>query len=160
MSGFWSQRVSTEAKESTWWAALRNWRNWLEIIAEERKWSPHRSSPCPTCKNQTWMAKITKMKSIHCSCHRSIPYSTNLACSNITHSFYKNILKARCSSTRGNSISESGCSSRKTWKLTSLSTIYFNTYFREGYLRTSSTEYTTDKSNLDNDYIHLTNNAV
>ncbi len=31
---------------------------------------------------------------------------------------------------------------------------------REGYLRTSSQEYNTDKSNLNNDYIHLTNNAV
>lgn len=33
-------------------------------------------------------------------------------------------------------------------------------FFKEGYLRTSSSEYTTDKGNLDNDYIHLTNNAV
>lgn len=32
--------------------------------------------------------------------------------------------------------------------------------YREGYLRTSSQEYNTDKSNLNNDYIHLTNNAV
>ena len=33
-------------------------------------------------------------------------------------------------------------------------------FFKEGYLRTSSQEYTTDKSALNNDYIHLTNNAV
>jgi hypothetical protein len=32
--------------------------------------------------------------------------------------------------------------------------------YREGYLRTSSSEYHIDKTNLDNDYIHLTNNAV
>ena len=32
--------------------------------------------------------------------------------------------------------------------------------FREGYLRTSSSEYTTDKKNLENEYVHLTNNAV
>jgi excinuclease UvrABC nuclease subunit len=31
---------------------------------------------------------------------------------------------------------------------------------REGYLRTSSSEYSTDKTNLNNEYIHLTNNAV
>eukprot|EP00347_Sterkiella_histriomuscorum_P009493 403341003 len=30
----------------------------------------------------------------------------------------------------------------------------------EGYLRTSSSEYTTDKKSLDNDFVHLTNNAV
>lgn len=33
-------------------------------------------------------------------------------------------------------------------------------FFREGYLRTSSSEYSTAKEKLDNDYIHLTNNAV
>jgi len=33
-------------------------------------------------------------------------------------------------------------------------------FFKEGYLRTSSSEYTTDKLKLDDDYIHLTNNAV
>ena len=32
--------------------------------------------------------------------------------------------------------------------------------FREGYLRTSCSEYSTDKQTLNNDYIHLTNNAV
>lgn len=32
--------------------------------------------------------------------------------------------------------------------------------FREGYLRTSCSEYSTDKQKLDNDYIHLTNNAI
>jgi len=35
-----------------------------------------------------------------------------------------------------------------------------NDVYREGYLRTSSSEYNTDKTNLNNDYIHLTNNAV
>ena len=33
-------------------------------------------------------------------------------------------------------------------------------FFREGYLRTSSQEYSTDKAALSNEYIHLTNNAV
>jgi hypothetical protein len=33
-------------------------------------------------------------------------------------------------------------------------------FFKEGYLRTSSSEYSTDKTTLNNDYIHLTNNAV
>lgn len=33
-------------------------------------------------------------------------------------------------------------------------------FCREGYLRTSCREYTTDKLKLDDDYIHLTNNAV
>jgi len=33
-------------------------------------------------------------------------------------------------------------------------------HFSEGYLRTSGSEYSTDKTDLDNDFIHLTNNAV
>ena len=33
-------------------------------------------------------------------------------------------------------------------------------FFREGYIRTSSSTYTTDPSALDNEYIHLTNNAI
>jgi hypothetical protein len=33
-------------------------------------------------------------------------------------------------------------------------------FFKEGYLRTSSSEYSTDKTTLNNEYIHLTNNAV
>ena len=35
--------------------------------------------------------------------------------------------------------------------------IYF---FREGYLRTSSQPYNMKESNLDDDFIHLTNNAI
>lgn len=31
-------------------------------------------------------------------------------------------------------------------------------YFKEGYIRTSSSTYTTDQ--IDNDLIHLTNNAI
>ena len=33
-------------------------------------------------------------------------------------------------------------------------------FFKEGYVRTSSSEYNTDASALDDDYIHLTNNAI
>jgi hypothetical protein len=33
-------------------------------------------------------------------------------------------------------------------------------FFKEGYLRTSSSPYSANKSNLEDDYIHLTNNAV
>ena len=33
-------------------------------------------------------------------------------------------------------------------------------FFREGYIRTSSTKYTTDAAALANDWVHLTNNAV
>ena len=33
-------------------------------------------------------------------------------------------------------------------------------FFKEGYVRTSSTLYTTEAEALDNDLIHLTNNAV
>lgn len=32
--------------------------------------------------------------------------------------------------------------------------------YREGYLRTSSSEYSTDIKDVDNMFIHLTNNAV
>ena len=35
--------------------------------------------------------------------------------------------------------------------------IYF---FKEGYLRTSSQPYSMDASNLDDDFVHLTNNAI
>ena len=33
-------------------------------------------------------------------------------------------------------------------------------FFKEGYLRTASTEYTIDLDNIDNKFVHLTNNAV
>ena len=33
-------------------------------------------------------------------------------------------------------------------------------FFREGYLRTSSQPYSMDAQNLDDDFVHLTNNAV
>lgn len=33
-------------------------------------------------------------------------------------------------------------------------------FFKEGYLRTSSTAYTATKDNLEDDYVHLTNNAI
>lgn len=33
-------------------------------------------------------------------------------------------------------------------------------FFREGYLRTSSMPYNTDAARLDDDFIHLTNNAI
>ena len=33
-------------------------------------------------------------------------------------------------------------------------------FFREGYLRTSSQPYSMDSANLDDDYVHLTNNAI
>jgi hypothetical protein len=33
-------------------------------------------------------------------------------------------------------------------------------FFREGYLRTSSSPYSANKDNLEDDYMHLTNNAV
>lgn len=33
-------------------------------------------------------------------------------------------------------------------------------WFKEGYLRTSSEAYQTNRESLDNLYIHLTNNAV
>ena len=33
-------------------------------------------------------------------------------------------------------------------------------FFREGYIRTSSSKYTTDAAALANDWVHLTNNAV
>ena len=33
-------------------------------------------------------------------------------------------------------------------------------FFREGYIRTSSSKYTTDPSALANDWVHLTNNAI
>jgi hypothetical protein len=32
--------------------------------------------------------------------------------------------------------------------------------FKEGYLRTSSEEFNIDPNNVDNQYVHLTNNAV
>ena len=32
--------------------------------------------------------------------------------------------------------------------------------FKEGYIRTSSSTYTTAREALDNDFVHLTNNAV
>lgn len=32
--------------------------------------------------------------------------------------------------------------------------------FKEGYLRTSSSEFKVDLSNVDDQYVHLTNNAV
>ena len=37
------------------------------------------------------------------------------------------------------------------------SNLYF---FREGYIRTSGSEYGIDESNIDNAAVHLTNNAV
>ena len=33
-------------------------------------------------------------------------------------------------------------------------------YFREGYIRTSGSEYSIDLENVDNAAVHLTNNAV
>ena len=33
-------------------------------------------------------------------------------------------------------------------------------FFKEGYLRTSSTEFSIDLQNIDNAFVHLTNNAV
>ena len=33
-------------------------------------------------------------------------------------------------------------------------------FFKEGYIRTSSSQYTTDASALANDWVHLTNNAI
>ena len=33
-------------------------------------------------------------------------------------------------------------------------------FFKEGYLRTSSTEFGIDLANIDNAFVHLTNNAV
>ena len=33
-------------------------------------------------------------------------------------------------------------------------------FFKEGYIRTSSSVYTTDAAALSNDWVHLTNNAV
>ena len=33
-------------------------------------------------------------------------------------------------------------------------------FFKEGYIRTSSSEYSTDDATLENDYVHLTNNAI
>ena len=33
-------------------------------------------------------------------------------------------------------------------------------FFKEGYIRTSSSAYTTDPSALENEYVHLTNNAI
>ena len=33
-------------------------------------------------------------------------------------------------------------------------------FFREGYLRTSSQPYSMNAQNLDDDFIHLTNNAI
>ena len=33
-------------------------------------------------------------------------------------------------------------------------------FFKEGYLRTSSQPYSLDAANLDNDFVHLTNNAI
>ena len=33
-------------------------------------------------------------------------------------------------------------------------------FFKEGYLRTSSTEFGIDLQNIDNAFVHLTNNAV
>ena len=33
-------------------------------------------------------------------------------------------------------------------------------FFKEGYIRTSSSKYTTDINDLDNEYVHLTNNAI
>lgn len=33
-------------------------------------------------------------------------------------------------------------------------------FFAEGYIRTSSSEYTTDPTALENEYVHLTNNAI
>lgn len=33
-------------------------------------------------------------------------------------------------------------------------------FFKEGYLRTSSSEFSIDTANVDNAFVHLTNNAV
>lgn len=33
-------------------------------------------------------------------------------------------------------------------------------FFKEGYLRTSSSEFSIDENNVDNAFVHLTNNAV
>ena len=32
--------------------------------------------------------------------------------------------------------------------------------FREGYIRTSCNQYTTDNDNFDDEFVHLTNNAI
>ena len=33
-------------------------------------------------------------------------------------------------------------------------------FFREGYIRTSSSEYSTDDTKLEDEWVHLTNNAI
>ena len=33
-------------------------------------------------------------------------------------------------------------------------------FFREGYIRTSSSKYTTDSNALENEWVHLTNNVI
>ena len=46
----------------------------------------------------------------------------------------------------------------RVWALVSHNLdVYF---FREGYMRLSSSEFSTDENQLDNLFIHLTNNAI
>ena len=45
----------------------------------------------------------------------------------------------------------------RVWVLMCEEKVFF---FKEGYLRTSSERYRTSRESLDNQYIHLTNNAI
>ena len=47
-----------------------------------------------------------------------------------------------------------------TMMFSSLSNYSTNKYNREGYLRTSSSEFAIDPNNPDDQYVHLTNNAI
>ena len=74
---------------------------------------------------------------------------------------FKNTQSSPYSFTIASLTSECGSWSTMNNKSSSLSKKHLlHSFFREGYLRTSSSEYSTDRKTLEDGYIHLTNNAV